>query len=196
MKKIIFSIIALSIFLTNLTAQDYSQPTRIFKKNQSDIQFSIGIIPVDMLIDNANPKIMPFNIEANRMLGENFSLGVSYGLSVMEGQTKTLVNEREQQLKKELHQISLKPLFHITRFKNADYYGGFALSVNHYNMTALKGDMEFMKYHLGTQPKSTRVAYSGVVGARFAVKTKWTIFSEINFGGASFLNLGIGYRLQ
>jgi hypothetical protein len=139
--------------------------------------------------------LMPVNMEISRFLGKRFSVALFYGISIMESQTKLLANEQEQQLKKQVQQFGIKPTFHVTRYKDVDYYGGFSLLANFHKITALKGDMEFMENHLGIRSKYNRIGYGGVVGVRYAIKRKWTISAEFNFGNASLLNMGMGHQL-
>jgi hypothetical protein len=194
MKNLI--LFTLILILSNgLLAQQYSQPNRIFKKNQMDIQAGIGLLPMARILDGATIKMMPVSIEVNRMLGDHFSLGLFHGRSVAESRPIVIPDGVSQRVTNHTSQTALKAAFHVTRIDNADFYGGFMLAVNDSKFSVDKGDLDFLKTHHGIVPRKTKLTYTGFVGSRYAISSKWNLFGELGFG-ESILTVGFGYRLR
>ncbi len=187
---------ALILILSNgLLAQQYSQPQRIFKKNQMDIQSGVGLLPLASILDGATMKMLPVSIEVNRMLGDHFSLGFFHGRSVAESRPIIISDGVSQRVTNRTSQTALKAAFHLTRLDNADFYGGFMLAVNDSKFSVEKGDMDFLKTHHGIVSRKTKMTYTGFVGSRYAISSKWNLFGELGFG-ESILTVGLGYRFR
>ncbi len=194
MKNLI--LFTLTLILSNgLHAQQYSQPKRIFKKNQMDVQAGVGLLPMARILDGATMKMLPVSIEVNRMLGDRFSLGLSHGRSVAESRPIIISDGVSQRVTNHTNQTALKAAFHLTRLDNADFYGGFMLTVNDSKFSVDKGDMDFLKTHHGIVSRKTKLTYTGFVGSRYAISSKWNLFGELGFG-ESVLTVGVGYRIR
>ena len=195
MKKIIFTLMATVIVSMGLPAQNNNHLGRYFTKGQSDLQVGLGLVPVDVILEKANIRALPYTVEVKRMMGDHFSLGLFHTRSVVEGQLKVYQDGVARRLEKDFRQTGLKMAFHFNQFKNFDSYGGIALAINRHYFTVLEGDEDYLIQHLNFRPKRTGMGYTGFVGARLVARKNWTVFSEVGFGGNSFLTCGVGYQL-
>lgn len=160
-----------------------------------DLQFGAGFLPMSRLLDGATMKLLPLSLEINRMMSDHFSLGISHGRFIAQSRPIVVSDGVSQRVTNQGSLTALKGAFHITRLDNADFYGGFQLALTHSKFSVDKGDMDFLKEHLGIKSRNTKVTYTGFVGGRYVLSGKWNIFGELGFG-ESVLTAGVGYRIQ
>ena len=56
---------------------------------------------------------MPYTVELNRMMGNQFSMGLFHTRSVMEGQLQRMSDGLEQKIEKDFRQTGVKLAFHF-----------------------------------------------------------------------------------
>ncbi|GIV30754.1 MAG: hypothetical protein KatS3mg029_0105 [Saprospiraceae bacterium] len=192
-----------SVFLlfcsVHLQAQKYDKPTRVFKGNQTDLVFSVGLVPT-YAADKAAVIVPPLQASINHMFSSKFGLDVQLGYSstqtpkheISEGLLGNWLNDH--------YYLAIRPTFHVTRFDNFDIYGGAAIGM-HYTTLTPNADMtngnrhlwkEYEMHHgMGNQMKAT---YTGFVGARYAISDRLTAQAEAGFA-TTLLSVGLGFKL-
>ena len=194
MKNLLLGMAAFLMLSTQLTAQDYSRPTRIFKKGQTDIQFGYSLLTSAVIMDKATTKFPPVSIRGDRFFSDNFSMGISYSVSSHESRPYIVPDGLEQRIINTTHQVTVRPTFHITTLKNTDLYGGMAIGLNFEEFTVDRGNTAFITEHKNFKPQKTKGVYSAFVGGRYVLSKKWSVFGEVGFG-TSLMTVGTGYRI-
>lgn len=160
-----------------------------------DIKAGAGLLPLSHLLDGASIKMLPLSLELNRMMSDHFSIGIYHSQFIAESRPIIVSDGVSQRVTNHTMQTAVKGAFHLTQLDNADFYGGFQLSVTNAKFSVDKGDMDFIKTHLGIKSENTKVTYTGFVGGRYAFSPKWNLFGELGFG-ESILTVGLGYRIK
>ena len=191
--KNLFSLIIATFFVTNLFAQ-VEAPNRIFKKDQADLYVTVGLLPT-FLADGAKQRVLPFNVGADFMVGDHFSIGGAFGYSESETGNTRFIGGENGNLRNKYMEATLKMGLHITRNDNMSIYGGFSLSYHHSNINATEGNMEKISFHTGIKSNQHKVLPGGYVGFKYAFSNKLTAMSEVGYG-VSLVRLGVGYRLK
>lgn len=194
MKNLLLGMAAFLMLSTNLDAQNYSRPTRIFKKGQTDIQIGYGLLTTASIMDKANTKFPPVSIRGDRFMSDNFSLGVSYTVASHRGQPFIIPDGLEQRITNTTHQLALRPTFHITSLKNTDLYGGIMVGLNFEEFSVDQGNTTFITEHKNFQPQRIKGIYTAFVGGRYVLSKRWSAFGEIGYS-TSLLTIGMGYRI-
>ena len=194
MKNLLIGMAAFLMLSLNIQAQDYTKPTRVFKKGQTDIQIGYGLFTTATILDKAATIIPPITVRANRFMSDNFSLGIAYTVSSHQSEPFIIPDGFEQRLTNTTHQVVLRPTFHVTNLKNADLYGGFQIGMNYEMFKVDSGDLEYLKKHKNLSPQQTKGVYSAFVGGRYVISKKLSAFGEIGYA-TSFLTFGVGYRI-
>ena len=179
---------------SNLYTQDYSVPTRIFKRGQTDIQIGYGLFTGAKIMDKADTKFPPLSFRGDRFMGDHFSLGVSYTIASHQSQPFIIPDGIEQRITNTTHQMAVRPTFHMTSLKKMDLYGGMLIGLNFEEFKIDQGTTTYMQEHKNFQPQRTKVIYSAFVGSRYVLSKNWSVFSELGFSTA-LLMVGIGYRI-
>lgn len=191
---------ALSIFIVtlicmssiNLHAQKL--PTRLFKKGQTDVYMTVGLVPT-FLADGAQQKLIPLNIGADFMVGDNFSIGGTFGHSISETGSKEFIGDERGNLKNSYYEFALKTGLHVTKHDNMSIYGGLSLSYHLSHIQAVEGDLKKIAYHTGIQSTSSKLIPGGYMGFKYAIKKKITLMAEVGYG-VSIFRMGVGYRIK
>lgn len=194
MKNLLFGMAAFFMLSMNLQAQDYSKPTRIFKKGQTDIQFGYGLLTTAKILDGATTKLPAFTVRGDRFMSDNFSLGVSYAVSSHQSKPYIIPDGFEQRVTNTTHQLAIRPTFHMTNLKNADLYGGFQIGLNFETFKVDQGTFDHLSEHQNLSPQQTKGIYAAFIGGRYVISKKWTAFGELGFT-SSIMTVGVGYRL-
>ena len=138
------------LFLATLFATDnaYGQQNlnRLFKKNQTDVYLSLGLIPT-FLADDSRQILPPLSLGIDHMVGDNFSLGASIGHSRTRSQEEVLFDGLTSQYQNNYYEFTIKAGLHNTNFDNMSIYGGFLLSYHLSNVEILQGDADLLKKH-------------------------------------------------
>lgn len=193
MKNILTSIVAI-IFLSSVNLDAQKLPTRLFKKGQADLYTTVGLVPT-FLADGAKQNLIPLNIGADFMVGDNFSIGGTFGHSISETAYKQFQGGENGQLKNSYYEFALKTGLHITKNDNMSIYGGFMLSYHLSNIKATQGNLKKIAHHTGIQETQSKVIPGGYMGFKYAVKKKVTVMAEIGYG-VSIFRVGVGYRIK
>ena len=193
MQKILTVFITL-VFIINVNLDAQKMPTRLFKKNQADMYVTVGLLPT-FLADGVKQKLLPLNIGADFMIGDNFSIGGTFGHSISETGEKDFFGDESGQLENSYYEFALKTGLHITRYDNISIYSGFILSYHLSNIKATKGDLEAISYHTGIKSSQGKIIPGGYMGFKYALKKKLIIMAELGYG-VSILRFGVGYRIK
>lgn len=196
MKNIFIVTVAMFLFATSISAQDYSpkKPNRVFGKKQTDLQVGYGLVALSKVLDGATTILPPITIQADRFLSPNFTLGVSYVQSSHQSKPIIVRDGFSQRVTNHTHQAGLRGAFHVTKIDNVDLYGGFKLAVNFQDFSVDQGDFDYLTNHLGIVEQKTKVTYTAFLGGRYAFSKKWSAFGEIGFSQA-LITMGVGYRI-
>jgi len=189
-----FSLIIVLFFISNLFAQTGKRPNRLFKKNQADIYVSVGVLPT-FLADNATQKILPLNIGADFMVGENFSIGGMAGYSIAETGMKEFAGGENGNIRNNYFEATLKLGLHVTKNDNMSIYGGFLLSYHRSDIKVMEGDLEKINSHTNIKTSQQKILPGGYVGYKYALSKKITGMAEVGYG-VSIFRVGVGYRIK
>ena len=180
-------------FATNIDAQQKT-PNRLFKKNQADVFLTVGLLPT--YLANGSSQVLPgINVGGDYMVGDNFSLGASFGHSIAETSEKEFLGGENGQLRNRYYEFTLRTILHITKHDNMSIYGGFLMSYHHSKIEAISGDLAKISYHTGIQENNGKFLPGGFVGFKYAINNNFTLMSELGYG-VSILKVGAGYRLK
>lgn len=193
--KTLLSTIAAIIFLSTVNVQaQQNLPTRLIKKGQADMYMTVGLLPT-FLADGAKQTLLPLNIGADFMVGDNFSIGGTFGHSISETGNKEFQGGENGNLKNSYYEFAVKTGLHVTKHDNMSIYGGFILSYHLSNVKATEGDLKKIAYHTGIESNSSKVIPGGYMGFKYAIAKKWTVMAELGYG-VSILRIGAGYRIK
>jgi len=193
MKSFVSTIVAI-IFLSTVNLHAQKLPTRLIKKGQADMYMTVGLLPT-FLADGAKQTLLPLNIGADFMVGDNFSVGGTFGHSISETGNKQFQGGENGNLKNSYYEFALKTGLHVTKHDNMSIYGGFILSYHLSNVKATEGDLKKIAYHTGIQSNTSKVIPGGYMGFKYAVSKKMTVMAELGYG-VSILRVGAGYRIK
>ncbi|RME06838.1 MAG: hypothetical protein D6816_07285 [Bacteroidetes bacterium] len=157
------------------------------------IMAGIGLGQTATAFETGQSNYLPFSIQVQHKLSSKFSLGLFYSRVSYNGPQHIVSDGLLQQLKHTYQQAALKAAFHIDRIEKLDLYGGMQLGLNFSKFEASQGSFDYFSNHLGLQPNSTKLLYTGFVGASYDIAYGFSIYSELGFG-STLLNTGIGYR--
>lgn len=199
------TILALIVFsmLTSLNSysQDYSQnnATRIFAANQWDAVVFVGALPT-YVADKTEVQVPPVSVGLSYMASPVFGVDFLFGHSISESPRHFFTDQAYANWTNALYFAAIRPAIHFTKRDNIDIYGGMSMGVHYSKMTGNPGgDLSALRLseyenHLGIK-SSWKPAFSGFLGARYALTPNLTINSEIGFN-VSILSIGLGYRLK
>ena len=194
MKNLLLSIAAILLLSINLVAQDYSKPKRVIKKGQTDISLGYGLITTAVIMDKATTKLPPLSIRADHFMSEKFSLGAAFTSSSHKSPPSIIADGFERRITNTTHQLVLRPTFHVTGIKDADFYGGFQVGVNFESFGVDNGDTKDLEAHKNFKPNRIKGIYTGFVGGRYIINKKWSAFGEVGFSTSLFA-FGVGYQI-
>lgn len=194
---IIFSMLTVQSAFT----QDYSQnnPTRLFAANQMDVLVYAGALPT-YVADKATVKVPPISAGLSYMVSPIFGVDFMIGHSISESPKHFFTDQAYATWTNALYFAAIRPAIHFTKRDNIDIYGGMSLGVHYTHISGNPGGqlskLRLSEYenHLGIQ-SSWKPAFSGFLGARYALTGDLTINSEIGFN-VSILSIGLGYRIK
>lgn len=196
----ILALMVLSMLLPRISiAQDYSQPTRMFTANQWDALVFVGALPT-YVADKATVEVPPVSTGLSYMLSQNFGFDFLFGHSISKSSKHFFTDQAYATWTNALYFAAIRPAIHFTKKENIDIYGGMSMGVHYSKMSGNPGgdlsELRLSEYenHLGIH-SSWKPAFSGFLGARYALSPKLTINSEIGFN-VSILSIGLGYRLK
>jgi hypothetical protein len=197
MKKSIILNLMIMVFclVTTTVFAQYKKPNRIFKKGQFDIHANIGLAP-SFLADRGKSIVPPMIVGADYLIGNQFSLGLSFGHSVTQTRKKLISDGLFGRWRNRSYEMTIKTGIHITRFENISIHGGFAIN---YYVALIEGshpDMEKIAYHKRIQPKEISIFPNGFLGLKYAISPKLTLIGELGFSGISIFKIGVGYRVK
>ncbi len=161
--------------------------------SNTKIMAGIGLGQTATAFDGGQSNYLPFSIQLQHRLSSKFSLGLFYSRVSYNGPQHIVSDGLVQQLKHSYQQAALKAAIHIDQIEKLDVYGGMQLGLNFSKFEVKQGSFDYFSNHLGLQPNSTKVLYTGFVGAAYDIAYGFSIYSELSFG-TTFLNTGIGYR--
>lgn len=182
------------ICLCTISLHAQKQPTRLFKKGQADGYLTVGLVST-FFADHSKQKLLPLNIGADFMVGDNFSIGGTFGHSISETANVEFSGGEHGQLRNRYYEFAIKTGLHITKFDNMSIYGGFMLSYHLSNMQAIQGDLKKISYHSGIKSTQSKLMPGGYMGFKYAVKKKMTLMAEVGYG-VSIVRMGVGYRFK
>ena len=195
MKNTLTALVAIAIIsLSSITADAQQLPTRLFKKDQADLYLTVGLVPT-FLADGAKQTLLPLNIGADFMVGDNFSIGGTFGHSISETGNREFQGGENGSLKNSFYEFALKTGLHITKHDNMSIYGGLQLSYHYSNIKATQGDFDKIAFHTGIKENQSKVIPGGYVGFKYALKEKMTLMAEVGYG-VSIVRMGVGYRIK
>jgi hypothetical protein len=198
----ILALIVLSMLTSRISySQDYSQngPTRLFAANQVDAIVFVGALPT-YVADKATVDVPPVSAGLSYMVSPIFGVDFLIGHSISTSSKHFFTDQAYATWTNALYFAAIRPAIHFTKRDNIDIYGGMSMGFHYSKMTGNPGgDLSTLRLseyenHLGI--KSTwKPAFSGFLGARYALSPNLTINSEIGFN-VSILSIGLGYRLK
>ena len=173
------------------------RPVHLFKKGQLEATFGLGLVPT-FLADKAKVKLLPLAVGIEYRFSETFSLGATATHSISESKPVVLGDGVEATWTNRYSQFVLRPLVHITRIEDWDFYGGFSIGVARSGIVGQSNgkeeDLREYERHMGIESRTNGV-FSGIAGLRYVLSPKWTVGAELGFG-ASIFTVGANYYLN
>ncbi len=163
-----------------------------------DANLYVGALPT-FIMDKAEVEVPPISVGATYLFSDHFGMDFIAGKSVSQSSRHYLDDQAYATWRNSLTFAGVRPGVHFTNIDNLDIYGGMAMGVHISKIEGLphgglsKARVNDMMGHLGIKNKVSP-AFSGFLGARYAISTKLVVSGEIGFN-VSLLSLGIGYRL-
>lgn len=193
MKNLLLTGITCMLISISLQAQQHS-PNRLLQKGQTDLSIGYGMLAISKVMDQATTNLPPLSLRADRQFSNNFSLGWAYTIASHTSQPSIVEDGFQQSISNTIHQVVLRPAFHMTRIRNADLYGGFQIGINLEYFRNNGGNPAHLEQHHDFQPNRIKGVYSAFLGGRYFLCDRWNVFGEVGFSTA-LATVGIGYRI-
>ncbi|NUQ26065.1 MAG: outer membrane beta-barrel protein [Saprospiraceae bacterium] len=192
-------IFALTLILAATTAALQAQPVR-FSKGDLDLSAGIGMFST-FAADRGTTVVPPVSAQLVYRLAPNFSLGAYAAYSTTESNKVLRPNGAVDFYENQFTMLGLRAAAHSNRIDNWDIYGGFMVGYNIPNVTHTQlvaptgGDSPRDDIQpTFTRPSSSKMSFSGFVGASYFFNKKIGAFGELGYG-ISLLNFGVTCRL-
>lgn len=153
----------------------------------------LGLGQTATALQDGQNTTVPWSFQVRHYLGKRFSLGLAYSYISYRSKPYAFSDGVVQQLERSSHQVLLRGAAHMDRLPKFDLYGGLQLGVDISSSKANEGSFDYFEYHLGLQPRQTKMLYSAFLGASYDLPYGFNVFSELSFG-STLLQAGIGYR--
>jgi len=163
-----------------------------------DMNLYVGALPT-FIMDKAEVEVPPISAGVTYLVSDHFGIDIIAGKSVSQSAKHFFTSEAYATWRNSLTFVGVRPGVHFTNKNNLDIYGGMSLGVH---VSKIEGKphgglsrarLNDMMGHLGIHNKVSP-AFSGFLGARYALTSKTIISGEIGFN-VSLISVGIGYRL-